>query len=292
MSKELSSSKQAAPEIEEISLADFLTDTPPNTKKLVTGAIRQNQRLLSFSINIPEISLHCDHEKCGGIRHFSCDPSNLPSISSERYPFNTFLVFTCRNCRQTRKTFAIRFAPDSDTMNATISKFGEYPEFGSPTNSKMLKIIGPDRDLFLKGRRCENQGLGVGSFGYYRRVVENQKHRILEEIKKVSEKLGVSADFLKEIEDAKKETQFTKAIESIKHGIPQALLINGHNPLTLLHSALSEGLHNQSDEECLSLASAIRIVLTELAVRLSQALKDDAELNSSVNKLLSVKSKK
>ena len=42
-----------------------------------------------------------------------------------------------------------------------------------------MKLVGPDRDDFLKGRRCENQGLGVGAFIYYRRVVENQKNRIL-----------------------------------------------------------------------------------------------------------------
>jgi len=120
----------------------------------------------------------------------------------------------------------------------------------------------------LKGRRSENQGLGIGAFGYYRRVVENQKNRILDEVIKVSEKLGATKDLLGELRKAKDEGQFTKAIESIKHGIPQALLVDGHNPLTLLHSALSEGLHGQPDEECLALATSIRVVLTELADRL------------------------
>jgi hypothetical protein len=46
----------------------------------------------------------------------------------------------------------------------------------------------------------------------------------------------------------------------VKHGIPQARLINGHNPLTLLHNALSAGLHEQSDETCLELAQAVRVV--------------------------------
>jgi len=82
---------------------------------------------------------------------------------------------------------------------------------------------------------------------------------------------------LADLQGARGETQFSKAVEAIKHGIPQVLLINGHNPLTLLHSAPSEGLHDQTDDHCLELATSIRIVLTELAERLGTALKDNAD---------------
>jgi hypothetical protein len=47
---------------------------------------------------------------------------------------------------------------------------------------------------------------------------------------------------------AKEEVQFKKALASVKGAMPDALLINGHNPLTLLHAALSDGVHNKSDE--------------------------------------------
>ena len=53
------------------------------------------------------------------------------------------------------------------------------------------------------------------------------------------------------------------AIEAVRHGLPQALYIEGHNPLTLLHSALSEGLHELPDDECLKMAADIRLVITE-----------------------------
>jgi hypothetical protein len=72
----------------------------------------------------------------------------------------------------------------------------------------------------------------------------------------------------------------------VKTGIPQVLLINGQNPLTLLHSALSQGIHAETDEECLELATSIRVVLSELADRLGSALKDHAELNAAVSRLL------
>lgn len=86
---------------------------------------------------------------------------------------------------------------------------------------------------------------------------------------------------------AEKETQFKTAIEQIKDGIPAGLMINGHNPLTLLHTALSQGLHGQTDNECLQLAQEIRLVLTELAERISQAVKEQRELNDAVSRLMS-----
>jgi hypothetical protein len=54
----------------------------------------------------------------------------------------------------------------------------------------------------------------------------------------------------------------------------------------LLHSALSEGLHAQTDEQCLELAQAVRVVLAELAERIGQALKDEAESNAAITRLM------
>src|SRR5206468_7708696 len=115
----------------------------------------------------------------------------------------------------------------------------------------------------------------------YRRVVQNQKNRIIGEVVKVAEKLGIDASAIAELNTAISETQFSKALSMVKTAIPQSLLINGHNPLALLHSALSEGVHGKSDEECLELASSVRVVLSELSERLAQALKDEAELGKA-----------
>jgi hypothetical protein len=91
------------------------------------------------------------------------------------------------------------------------------------------------------------------------------------------------------LESAQAETQFSRALASVKSAIPQTLLINGHNPMTLLHSALSEGLHDHSDEQCLEIASSVRVVLAELSERLAQALKDEAELNKALARLMGTK---
>jgi hypothetical protein len=59
----------------------------------------------------------------------------------------------------------------------------------------------------------------------------------------------------------------------------------GHNPLILLHSAVSEGLHAQTDEQCLEAAHDIRVELTALVQRLNEALRDEAELSAAIERL-------
>jgi hypothetical protein len=108
----------------------------------------------------------------------------------------------------------------------------------------------------------------------------------LDEIIRVARRTNASADAISRLEAAKAEIQFTKAVEMVKDVVPESLLIKGRNPLTLLHSALSRNLHGASDEECLSIAHDIRVVLFELAEKLGQALKDDKELSDAVSRLL------
>jgi len=54
-----------------------------------------------------------------------------------------------------------------------------------------------------------------------------------------AQKVGAPPKMIKTLGGAKKEKHFEKAFQSVKDAVPPALLINGHNPLLLLHSALS-----------------------------------------------------
>lgn len=270
--------------------SEFLESVAPGTTLPVGPAKRVTHAYEGALIRLrmPEIRLFCTQESCNGYRFFSTDREDIAAKpGGSKFDH---IVYRCRNCGRGVKIFSL-WVTASESGVATAMKFGEWPEFGPPTPSRVISLIGPDRDLFLKGRRSENQGLGIGAFGYYRRVVENQKNRILERIVKVSEKLGAEPELVAELKAAQDETQFSRAIETIRNGIPQALLINGHNPLTLLHTALSKGLHAESDEDCLELATSIRVVLTELADRMGQALKDQTDLTQAVSRLLEANGK-
>jgi hypothetical protein len=284
MVEEEKDDSESGKEEDAIAWEDFLTNSPPGSTKKVVSFVSFDFHSSPprASLATPDLYLHCNRESCDGSRYFAYKGSGVTIYQNEiEYEI---LHYVCKNCESTKKTFALLLVADKNGFST--SKIGEWPPFGSPTPARVIKLIGPDKELFLKGRRAETQGLGIGAFAYYRRVVENQKNRLIDQIIDVSERIGAPTETINLLEEAKKETQFSTAVEKIKDALPESLKVNGHNPLTLLHDALSQGLHNDSELECLELAKSIRVVLTDLAERIGFALEEKKELNQAVSKLL------
>ena len=274
--------------LEKVTLKEFFESTPPGKAVNIKNVSKRVNA--SNYLNLTAIELHCENAECNGVRFFN--PQENVNIGGMHAIKEVFLTFICRNCDKGTKTYAFYVQLGESVSVNSLYKLGEFPPFGPPTPARVMTLVGEEREYFLKGRRAENQNLGIAAFAYYRRVVENQKTKIIDEIIRVGRKVGASKEILNDLDSARKETQFSKAVDAIKHGIPESLLIDGHNPLVLLHSALSEGLHAQTDEECLELATSIRVVLSELVERMSSALKEEVTLTTAVTRLLSANSQK
>jgi hypothetical protein len=269
---------EAAEETEPITFAEFLEGTPPGQSVKVTGLAEYESG-----------AWRCVDQKssCTARATSATVLVGNPILLGTELQRLNFINYMCSNCRSSRKIFALFTQREEAFSTAGLAyKFGEDPSYGPPTPNRLLRLFGSDRELFLKGRRCENQGLGIGAFTYYRRVVENHKDRLLEEVIKVAQKVGAPKEMVQTLETAKGEISFSKALDTAKNAIPQTLLVKGHNPLTLLHRALSGGVHDKTDQQCLELAQDVRVVLIALAERLSQVLEEEAELSTAVNRLL------
>jgi hypothetical protein len=276
------------PKYPELTFKQFLESTPPDAHIYVTDLIMSEQ---APYLATPDILVHCGHENCGGPRIFR-SKSTLSAPTNWNF---SFLQYVCRNCESRLVRFSIGYCvsrkkSDGKFGPSEFFKLGQHPPFGPHTPSRLISLIGPDREIFLQGRRAENKGLGIGAFAYYRRVVENQKNRIIAEIAKVAKTLGSTPEVDKHFAAAINETRFSDSVAMIKDFMPQSLLISGQNPLTLLHSALSKGLHNpeMTDARCLQLAQSIRTVLAELAERAAEATKSTKEIESALSVLMSV----
>jgi hypothetical protein len=268
----------------------FLLERPPGTKAIVTNAI---DRAESGRLRFDQTRFRLDCIKCG--RETDCELRNSyehvfygqPEVSQD-----FILSVVCIRCPCIIKSYAVRFGTylSLTLPNPPIEaeKLGEWPEFSPPTHPKLISLVGPDKELFLKGRRAELAGLGIGAMAYYRRIVEDQKNRLLGEIIRVARKVSAPESAIKKLEEAMVETQFSRAVESVKDAIPTSLYIYSQNPFTLLHKALSKNLHGMPDAACLSIATSIRIVLLELAKRLADALEDQRELQDAVKQLNSL----
>ena len=260
-------------------MKDFFETIPPYQEIEIDDMCIETQSHITS--NRPEINIFC--EICDGNRYF---------VTRFPHSYDTTSVvkvyeYYCKNCNKFKKNYSVVGQIfEKGHIKGKLMKIGEFPIFGKPIPAKVISLIGPDKDNFLKGRRCENQGLGIGSYAYYRRVIEAQKNRIIDQMIKICTLLNQNHELIEQLKMAKNEIQFSKAIGMIKQNLPDSLLINGHNPLTLLHKALSKGIHELQDDECLKRANSIRIVLTELCLKMNELLKDDNELKEAINILI------
>ena len=196
-----------------------------------------------------------------------------------------FMTFTCRNCKKGIKYFAILAYRDEDDQGEAF-KIGEWPPHGARIHSHVKSLIGSSHEGFLKGRRSENQAMGIGAFSYYKRVVEEQMGSFLDQIIRVSECVQSSPEVMRQLEVAKNEKSLGKIAEQINQVIPDALRMEGHDPISLLNEALSKAEEVQSDEEYLELAKSIRVILTHLGSKIHQVINEEADIKKTVHLLI------
>lgn len=269
------------------SLASVLTGPP-------YGDDHTWRRPASTSPDLPILTLHCD--KCDGSRHFAGywlkgtpdAPALLayPAVQAEMSATRT-AIYTCKNCSSLTVRMVLRFVPEtaSTGSSAIITKIGQHPPYRPRIPRRVQRFItGQDWDLYIKARTAESLGLGIAAVTYYRRVVEDSRAKLLERLIAVAEETG-EGGLVDDLQRAANNWQFSSSMDQIAPAVPQRLLIGGHNPLTLLHRAFSDGVHNRTDAECLERAVAGRQVLEELLESMAAVLQDRAELISAVSKL-------
>lgn len=236
------------------------------------------------------LQLHC--EKCEGARtHYRTNWMAFDTPKQTRRHVCT--AYKCINCQSTEHVFVLRMEPQGQYL-CVLTKVYQEPPFGNPIPKRLFKIIGEDnREYFLRARRAIARGLGVGAFAYYRRIVESQKLDLVEAFLDVAVGVNAPPEQIEKLKVAAKERQFSKAVEIIGDAaeIPAQLLINGHNPLAILHDLLSEGVHALSDEECLGRAKSAEVILCEIAERLDRAVTDRKAVADALKEVLKRKRK-
>ncbi|MDB5344785.1 MAG: hypothetical protein JWP89_3162 [Schlesneria sp.] len=246
-------------------------------------------------IQVPPIQRYCD--QCVGDRtwrevnirrtvnnEFRC---KIPSEQDLRNSLVNF-TFVCSSCTSETVQFILRFElkyEQGKLHNASISKVGQFPPFNIEVPPTLRDSLGTSYlPVFKKGLICESQGFGVGAFGYYRRIVELIIHKLIRDIRLI----------LDDSELQRYDTALTKVektivaqekIALVKDMLPSVLRPGGNNPLGLLHDALSFGIHELDDEDCLALAAGIRGSLEMLSKHISLAKDEKGRIAEDMNVL-------
>ena len=270
--------------VHSLKFEDFLSKYPPGEVHVISNLGVSRSPTATPILIKPRLKLYCPNSFCNGIRFFDSYQTKKVTLISKWS--RIFLHYTCANCRTHSKIFAIMARWNTEIDEGEAVKVGEWPPFGPKISARILSILGKNKNLFLLGRRAENQGLGIGALTYYQKVVESQKDHIIDEIIRIVRRGNRPESKIEKLKLAKAEKGLKATVEIISDAIPQALLINGYNPLALLEQAISKGSYVDDDTNALKMATAIRRILSELAERLVRALEDQSDLEEAVNYIL------
>ena len=149
---------------------------------------------------------------------------------------------------------------DLITTEKEIIKIGQFPSYASISvvNIEKYKSLLKDEFAeFSKAIGLFSHGIGIGSFVYLRRIIENLVYKMYENNK--SELQIKENEFYYEL-------SFKEKITSLEGYIPDFLVENRN-----LYSILSKGIHELSEEECKEyfpqLKLAIELILDDLLAK-------------------------
>lgn len=131
--------------------------------------------------------------------------------------------------------------------NDKIIKIGQYPSFADLSIgdiSKYKSALGDKFKEYSKSLGLFSHGIGIGSFVYLRRIIENLVFNKYDEVKN---NLEISHDdFL--------NADFKEKINILKDYLPSTLVENKN-----AYSIVSKGIHQLSEQECISMYPYIKI---------------------------------
>lgn len=170
--------------------------------------------------------------------------------------FNSYLnrryVLTYRCTRN--KEHAILF--DLIVSDDKIIKIGQYPSVAdlvTPEIAKYKSILRKQYPEFSKAVGLFAHGIGIGSFVYLRRIIENL---VFDKYNQVTDELGISKEDFEHL-------KFDIKIETLKDYLPKVLVINKN-----VYGIVSKGVHELSEEECREMfpyiKAGIELILDDL----------------------------
>lgn len=278
----------------------FLEEYPLYKKFITTDFY--NWTILS-NLPKPAIHMHC----------WRCDSDQTFNMTNEYYEVDhssesnstgkTLRArYVCSACRNSVRLFFIHFGTEEITVKdekgedveriaISLMKVGQNPPWSIEMDTELEKLLGDHAEYYKKGLICESQGYGIGAFAYFRRIVEEIIDQLLNSIEELLD--GEDKEKYKiALTQVKKTTVAQEKIDLVKDLLPSSLRPGGVNPLAAMHSALSEGLHAESDEECLEYADAIRNAVVFLVNKLIRTKVENKSFTDSMKKILGKKNGK
>ncbi len=271
---------------------DFFEDYPLY-RKLDFEVDYYQSRILN--IPKPAINMYCP--QCKSIQTFNMENEYDELVERSTLIWNNIFrsFYECSACHKSYYLFFIEFQlidkiekqVDGGVQNlfqGFVRKVGQTPRWEIIKDPALLELLGKHTDFYTKGLVNESENYGIGAYAYFRRITEDVISDLLSSIEELIEEKD-REKYTKALEKVKVSHIAEEKIDLVKDLLPSSLKINGINPLKILHSALSEGIHNKTEEECLALAETIEETLIYLLHQIKNKKEESKRFTGLLEKL-------
>jgi hypothetical protein len=260
-----------------VDVASFLIDVGYLQACQITEMMESFQ---ARKVKTGRIYVDC-YQKCKCIVAAECRAGwNIENSSEVLTDQLTEVRYDCITCGKHVKTYILRARRGGDGRTGEIMKLAEWPPYVPRIPPRVFDLIRGHQADYRSALLAESIGLGVAAHSYYRRAVEGQRDKLLHAMRSAAVKLG-DVESKAHLDKCIAEKSFTNSLRKIK--IPEAIMVEGQNPLVLLHQATSNVLHDSTtDEEALAICRSIRTVLAAMAEKIEKSLEDHREIKAAV----------
>jgi len=237
---------------------------------------------------IPKI-VYNDKKEINYIEHFtgvckSCNKYHVDFLlhiwSDKQIPENEILMLSHMINKSDE---VIKKMTESDAK-IFIEKVGIYPQRKITIDKELSKYF--DRETsnwYFKALKSLNDGLGIGAFAYFRRIIEKELISIVNDLAHLNS--GCSDKIQELLTKYSQNDKVYLLYENIFEYLPESLKILGDNPFQLLYKQTSEGLHSLTESECLKRADNINTLLRFVIRKINEEKSEILEIRNIIKDL-------
>lgn len=169
-----------------------------------------------------------------------------------------------------------------DRANLFVEKLGA-PLVPIQTPKVIEKYLGRESaNWYYKAKLSLKENLGIGAFAYFRRIIEKELNRFVDDIISLPSADPELKSVVKKYKDSSKPHL---VYEHIFPYLPNSLRVLDDNPLKLLYQQTSEGLHNLTEVDCLERAKEIEIVLNFVMTAINEERSTLLDVRNAMKRL-------
>ena len=218
-------------------------------------------------------------------------------IKENKIDFTLKVIGECQSCKNYQIYFLLHvystdeiiikkefYEPSKTSPKIYIKKVGANPQIKIIPDKIVSKYFEREtNNWYFKAINSLNDNYGIGSFAYFRRIIEKELINIIKDIQELPD--SNSTEIKKLLDKHNENPHISTIYENIFKYLPSSLKSLDDNPFKLLYKQTSEGLHSLTEEQCLKKAKNILLLLTFVIRKINEEKSHIQDLREVIKEL-------